>query len=105
MNRAPVNVIGSRARDGSTKHFMKYPIDEDLKTFMDWHQTLDGKEHSVSQAQQITVDVSKYLHCQIIEVADASESSGDSSGGGWPDIVTKYARRCPCKDYENENKA
>lgn len=60
-HRAQVNIIGSRIRQGSTISFGKYPLEGDLKTFLDWLQTVDGKERSASQAKQIAVDVSKYL--------------------------------------------
>ena len=33
-----------------------------LATFTSWLQTVDGKEHSSDQANQIGVDVSKYLY-------------------------------------------
>ena len=48
--------------EGSTKSFGKHTIEEgDLKTFLDWLQSVDGRERSPSQVQQIAVDVSKYL--------------------------------------------
>ena len=59
----PTLPAGSRRQGGSTREFGQHALREGvLTTFTSWLQTVDGKEHSPDQANQIGVDVSKYLY-------------------------------------------
>lgn len=93
MNGAPVNVIGSRVREGSTKHFPKYPLEGDLKTFSEWLLTVDGKERSASQAQQISVDVSKYLYFANPSALDLTMAYNVSKANEYLDALKKEGLR------------
>lgn len=90
---APVNVIGSRVREGSTQHFSKHPIHGDLLTFVQWMQTIDGKEKSASQAQQIAVDVSKFLHFAEPDMLDLTMAYNVGKANEYLDVLKKEKLR------------
>ena len=63
---APSQPIGSRRRGGSTRGLGQHSKQQGvLQEFNDWLRTVDGKEKSLDQGKQITVDGSKYLFLQM----------------------------------------
>ena len=89
-----VNIVGSRVHEGSTKIFGKHTIEEgDLKTFLNWLQSVDGQERSPSQAQQIAVDVSKYLFLADSSKVDLTMAYNVDKANEFLDALKKQGLR------------
>ena len=64
-----------------------------MKTFLDWLQSVDGQERSPSQAQQIAVDVSKYLFLADSSKVDLTMAYNVDKANEFLDALKKQGLR------------